>query len=99
MRLNISNDKPYMIDYLLVYLNKNLANKEVEAIINGVKYEGITSDSFSLEEQAPYQVLVLSINGEEERIPLLLDKTKIRIGKTLFVLETETHSTVIEILE
>lgn len=99
MRLNISNDRPYMIDFLVEYLNKTLTNKEVEAIINGIKYEGLTGDSFTLEEKSPYHVLVFSINGLEEKVPLLYDKTKIRIGKSLYVLETETHSTIIEVLE
>lgn len=99
MRLNISNDRPYMIEFLVEYLNKTLVNKEVEAIINGLKYEGLTGDSFILEEKSPYQVLVFSINGIEEKVPLLNDKTKIRIGKSLYVLETETHSTIIEVLE
>jgi hypothetical protein len=99
MRLNISKDKPYMIEFLLDYLNKTLVNKEVEAIINGVKYEGFIGEIFTLEEKPPYQVLVFTVNGIQEKVPLLIDKTKIRVGKSLYVLETETHSTVIEIIE
>lgn len=86
-----------MIDYLASYLNKTLHNQHVEAIINGKKYDGIIEKEIIFEKQEPYYVMTLHIGNNQEEIPILVEKTIIRIGKTLFVLETEKHSTVIEI--
>lgn len=97
MRLNISNDKPYMIEILEAYLNYTLYNQEVEAIINGIKYEGKIEEKINFSKTDNYHVMTVVIGSEKEHIPLLLDKTKIRVGKSLFVFETEKHNTVIEI--
>lgn len=97
MRLSISNDKSYMINILEAYLNQTLYNKYVEAIINGTKYEGRVEERITFSQSKGYYVMTVFIGKEKEEIPLLLDKTKIRVGKNLFVFETEKHSTVIEL--
>lgn len=98
MRLSISSDKPYMIEILESYLNQTLFGSEVEAIINGIKYVGIINDKITFSKKNEYFVMTVKIGEEKENIPLLLDKTKVRVGKSLFVFETENHSTVIEII-
>lgn len=98
MRLNITNDKPHMIDFLKQYLNQTLLNQKVEAVINGIKYEGTINTDITIQYTEPYYVMTVIIGEEKEDIPLLIDKTRIRIGKTLFFFETERHATIIEIM-
>jgi len=99
MRLNIANDKPQMIDFLDKYLNVHLLNQHVEAVVNGIKYEGKITKNITFEYRKPYYVMTVHIGEVTEEIPFLLDKSRIRIGKTLFFFETERHATVIEIQE
>lgn len=99
MRLSIASNKPQMIDFLDNYLNSHLLNQHVEAVVNGIKYEGEVTEVITFVQKEPYYVMKISIGNSLEEIPLLLDKTRIRIGKTLFYFETERHATVIEIQE
>ena len=87
-----------MIDFLKTYLDNVLAGEKVEAIINGLKYKGTVNDEISIEYKEPYHIIILKIDGEIEKIPVLLDKTKIRVGKETFVFQTERHNSVIEII-
>lgn len=99
MRLSIANNKPQMIDFLDKYLNFHLLNHHVEAVVNGIKYEGEISETITFTQKNEYYVMTVHIGESIEEIPILLDKTRIRIGKTLFFFETERHATVIEINE
>ncbi|MFP3727102.1 hypothetical protein U8V72_18150 [Priestia filamentosa] len=97
MRLSIASNKPQMIDFLDKYLNSHLLNQYVEAVVNGIKYEGNISENITFTQKEPYYVMKIRIGEKVEEIPILLDKTRIRIGKTLFYFETERHATVVEI--
>lgn len=99
MKLNISSDEPYVLNTLQNHLNNMFINQKVEAVINGRKYQGFINEEIIISEQEPYQVLIVKIGDVEEKIPVLSsNKTVIRIMKKLVLLETESHHTLIEII-
>ena len=96
MRLNITNDKEAVIHLVTTYLKELLLERKVDLIINGTKTTGVVKE-LTLENDE-HSFLVFTIGKDEKRIPIL-DETKARFGKELAVLETQTHTTVIEILD
>ena len=96
MRLNITNDKQTLAEIICHYLSQLLSEQRVDLIINGTKTTGIIK-AVSLESEED-TFLVFKIGKEIKKIPLL-DDTKARFGKEIAVLETKTHTTVIELLD
>lgn len=97
MRIHIANDKSALVDLIREYLSTILIERRVDLIINGTKTTGIITE-LQLEDSEEESYLIVKLNKEEKKIPLL-DETKARFGKDLVVLETRSHTTVIEVLD
>lgn len=96
MRLYISHEKPYLVFLLADYMGKLLADKKVHLVINGKEVTGRVT-SVRLEE-APHQNILVSVGEHTFKIPTLND-TKARLGKEMIRVETDNHSTIIEMLD
>lgn len=96
MRLYISHEKPHLVFLLADYMNKLLLDRKIDLIINGKKSTGRVN-SLTLED-APHNNIIISINNQDFAIPIL-EETKARLGKEMVRIETDNHTTIIEILD
>lgn len=96
MRLYISHEKPNLVFLLADYMNKLLLDKKIDLIMNGKKTTGKVV-SVTLED-APHHDIIVTIKNDSFKIPILND-TKARLGKEMIRVETDNHTTIIEILD
>ena len=76
--------------------NEHLWNKYTDIIINGTKATGVVKRVHLEAEEDSY--IVVTVDKNVKKIPII-DETKARFGIDLVVLETKSHTSVIEILD
>lgn len=97
MKLNITSEKEYLLDFMVSYLNKVLINEQVECIINGTNYQGVFEEELQIKkENKDYYILEFTLSEKKVKVPISLKNTKARMRGNSVFLETETHVTLIE---
>lgn len=94
MRLTLSDKKEKVVNFIYLFLRSNIVNSETKIIINGEEEKGKVKD-FILDEEN-FDFIKLVINENEYKIPFN-EETKANFNRKLLYLETDSHTTLIEI--
>jgi hypothetical protein len=97
MRINVINEKRFVLPFISDLLNHTLSGKYVEMNVNGERLNGVIVNVEKTEKET-IDYLLIKLDERVLEIPVL-NETKGIFDRTYIVLETQQHSTAIEILE
>lgn len=95
MRLTLSDKKDKVVNFVYVFLKTNLIGENTKTIVNGEESRGVIQDVLLDEDKLDY--IKIKINDEVFKIPFN-DNSKANFNKKLLYLETDSHTTLIEVM-